>query len=743
MFLYRYYLSSILLLWSTSSTEPCLSYQISHVKVQHWLQGLNPLIYGPFRCNVRPYEHARMYRTPYLFNLNSLNLSRYNNGLNNSKTVVNSENYNAVYSQTSHESQSDEDNGLLPNDDSTQNNLKYKATDRAKLISHLCSYDDNPHLIQQIQSRLSNYEALINTFKVNPYPEVTANYYDEFTSVISENESLSNGEETEKCYKVYGRVESIRFDGHFMDIVNINRDFKNYTNAELIQKRLTRNNKLQVMFRLEEPILVDNGHYDRELSSSKDEDEMVLCKQIVGTVDIGDVLELYGNVKKTNSGEISIVPKRIKFLSKCLIPQPSKQHGLKDIETRFRLRHLDLMMNDKSRMYVLKRYHIIAKVRKFLTDNEYMEVETPILNHYGMGNLAESFETYYNKLEQKVKLRIAPEFSIKKLVLGLPFKKVFEIGKCFRNEGTSLIHSPEFTMVEIYEKMVDYNKMIQLFERIVDYVLSYDNLGTMYEVKWSRKRFDDAIEEYTGIDIKLYNKKRLEERLEELNEANQSSEQNSAEQSKGTFSTWGEVANEIFEKHVVPKLRYPVHITDMPLQISPLCYYDLKEEGMSDDGTSTSTTNSGHPTDCEGIADSVDPTKCRGSTDTDTNELNGNTDGTYGSECDSLTGDCKLFSNRFESYLGGMEVAHGCTEQCNPLILASRLVSNNGEATSEKGVETKHTGRNEVDREFMHSAFCGMEPMSGLGIGVDRLVMFATRAKNIKEIQPLPSLRKL
>ncbi|UKK02721.2 lysyl-tRNA synthetase [Theileria orientalis] len=741
MFLYRYYLSSILLLWSTSSTKFCLSFQIDHVKFKHYLYGFNPIINGSFRVNGRPCEYTLKYRTPHSFNLNFLNLSSENHILNNSDGFLNTKKYNPVSSQPSNKSQLDLDNGLLPNDCNTENNLKYIQTDKAKLISHLCSYDDNPHLIQQIQSRLSNYEALINTFKVNPYPEVPVNDYDEFSTVISENQSLSNGEETEKCYKVYGRVESIRFDGHFMDIVNINKDFKNYTSAELIQKRLTRNNKIQAMFRLEEPILVDYGHYKEQLNSYKDDHEMVLCKQIVGTVDIGDVLELYGNVKKTNLGEISIVPKRIKFLSKCLIPPPSKQHGLKDIETRFRLRHLDLMMNDKSRMYVLKRYHIIAKIRKFLSENDYMEVDTPILNHYGMGNLSESFETYYNKLQQKVKLRIAPEFSIKKLVQGLPFKKVFEIGKCFRNEGTSLIHSPEFTMVEIYEKMVDYNQMIDLFERIVNYVLSYtttnpfeepiscdgnDNVtnstdiggdvkdgkeqsvkkrdfGTMYEVKWSRKRFDDAIKEYTGLDIKMYNKKELEEKLEELNQTKHLNEKDSEDQVKSSFNSWGEVANEIFEKYVVPKLRYPVHITDLPVQISPLCYYDLNKDDMCDYDSSTSG------------------------------------DSQFGKS----TEDCKLFSNRFESYLGGMEVAHGCTEQCNPLILASRLVNNNIEALGENGVESKHVKSKEVDKEFMHSAFCGMEPMSGLGIGVDRLVMFVTRAKNIKEIQPLPSLRKL
>ncbi|UKJ89725.2 lysyl-tRNA synthetase [Theileria orientalis] len=742
MFLYRYYLSSILLFWSTSSTKLCSSFQINHVKFQHWLHVVKPLVNGSFNDNGRPYDHSLNYRTPHTFNLNLVTLSLENNNLNNSERFVNGKKYNAVSLQSSNESPFDENNRLLPNDSTTQNNLKHKSADRSNLISHLCSYDDNPHLIQQIQSRLNNYEALINRFKVNPYPEVASNDYDDFSTVISENRFLNNGEETERCYKVYGRVESIRFDGHFMDIVNINRDFKNYTNAELIQKRLTRNNKIQAMFRLEEPIVVCYGHYKGELNGSKDENETVLCKQIVGTVDIGDVLELYGNIKKTNLGEISIVPKRINFLSKCLIPPPSKQHGLKDVETRFRLRHLDLMMNDKSRMYLLKRYHIIGKIRKFLSENDYMEVDTPILNHYGMGNLAESFETYYNKLHQKVKLRIAPEFSIKKLLLGLPFKKVFEIGKCFRNEGTSLMHSPEFTMVEIYEKMVDCNKMIDLFQRIVNYVLSYsttnpfeepasydpsDNvtnsteidggvsdakeksdrkrdLGTMYEVKWSRKRFDDAIKEYTGIDIKLYNKKELEDRLHELNETNNSNEQSSGEQLKGIFSTWGEVANEIFEKYVVPKLRYPVHITDLPVQISPLCYYNLNEVGMG---------------------------KCDNGTSGDANGF------------DSSHDDCKLSSSRFESYLGGMEVAHGCTEQCNPLILASRLANNYSNGLGENGVESKQTVGKEVDKEFMHSAFCGMEPMSGLGIGVDRLVMFVTRAKNIKEIQPLPSLRKL
>ncbi|XP_953134.1 lysyl t-RNA synthetase, putative [Theileria annulata] len=565
------------------------------------------------------------------------------------------------------------------------------------LVSSLCSYDYGPHLLKQIKSRLDHYEVLTKKFKVNPYPEVQpSNDYSSFSKVISENEILTNGEESDRFYKLYGRVESVRYDGHFIDIINCRRDFCEYPTSEITLKGLRKDNKIQLMFRLEEPILVDQGKH------TNDNEENVLannlggnqnqeypCKEVVDLIDIGDVIELYGNVKKTNLGEISIIPKKIKFLSKCLIPPPSKQHGLKDVETRYRLRHLDLLTNELTRYQVLKRFQVISKIRKFLTEREFVEVDTPILQHYACGDLAEPFETYYKRLNEKVKLRIAPEFSIKKIFMGLPLTKVFEIGKCFRNEGSSLRHSPEFTMIEIYQKMADYNTMIKLLEDLINYLLSYgfdeDSVcKNVFEIKWRSSRFSDLIKEYTGIDITLYSKEELMDKFKELLSKTDNTRLEQIESSMEVI-TWGSISNEIFEKFVVPNLKYPVHVTHFPTQVSPLSYFESE----------------------------------------------------FSKDNDSHTFE-KMFSHRFESYLGGMEIANSSTEQCNPLKLSKSLLES--EIFEGKGNNIKEK---EVDREFLNAAFSGMEPMAGLGIGVDRLIMYITKAKNIKEIQPLTSLKRL
>ncbi|EAN31822.2 tRNA synthetases class II family protein [Theileria parva strain Muguga] len=629
-----------------------------------------------------------------IFNLSTsknskiLRLSLFNNSeTTENQLTTNNHSYNNEHPQYLTDSYiTNSPNDVLSSTDETAD---------TSLISSLCSYDESPHLLKQIKSRLDHCEVLTKKFKVNPYPEVKpSSDYSSFSKVISENESLTNGEEADRFYKVYGRVESVRFDGHFIDIVNSTKDFGDYATSDITLKGLRKDNKLQVMFRLEEPILVypgnnsgDNQENDTNNNISENKNYQYSCKDFVELIDIGDVVELYGNVKKTNLGEISIIPKRIKFLSKCLIPPPSKQHGLKDIETRYRLRHLDLLTNELSRYQVLKRFQIIAKIRRFLCERGFVEVDTPILNHYTSGDLAEPFETYYKRLNEKVKLRIAPEFSIKKIFMGLPLTKVFEIGKCFRNEGSSLRHSPEFTMIEIYQKMADYNTMIKLLEDLINSLLSYgfnddavcDNV---FEVKWRRAKFSDLIKEYTGVDITSYNEDELLDKFMEMISKTDSARSEQIESSMGRVN-WGSIANEIFEKFVVPNLTYPVHVTHFPTQVSPLTYFD--EKSANNDGS---------------------------------NE--------------------KLFSNRFESYLGGMEIANSSTEQCNPLKLSKSVLDSEISEVKDNNLKGK-----EVDKEFLNAAFCGMEPMAGLGIGVDRLIMYITKAKNIKEIQPLTSLKRL
>ena len=284
--------------------------------------------------------------------------------------------------------------------------------------------------------------------------------------------------------------------------------------------------------------------------------------------DIGDIIGITGFVFKTKTGEISIHAKEVTLLTKSLKPLPEKFHGLKDTDLRYRQRYLDLIVNPEVRETFIKRAEIIKEIRKFMDNQGYMEVETPMLTTVATGDAARPFITHHNTLDLEMYLRIAPELNLKRLIVG-GFDKVFEIGKNFRNEGMDIKHNPEFTNMEFYSAFEDYNDMMKMAEDLISTV-AQNTLGTTtinYEGQeinlapgWKRITMIDAIKEVTGVDF---------------NEINTDEEAQAIAKEKGVQfedikNTRGHIINEFFETFVEDTLIQPTFIMDYPVEVSPL-----------------------------------------------------------------------------------------------------------------------------------------------------------------------------
>lgn len=224
---------------------------------------------------------------------------------------------------------------------------------------------------------------------------------------------------------------------------------------------------------------------------------------IVPLIDLGDFVEVTGPVFRTNSGEISVESREVKFLVKAIRPMPEKWHGLKDPETRYRERYTDLMVNEEVKAEFYKRSKIIQKMRSFLLDMDFMEVDTPVLQSIAGGATAKPFVTFYNAYERDVYLRIAPELFLKRLLVG-GYEKVFEFARCFRNEGVDATHNPEFTNLEFYWAYVDYEKMMGLVEKMIREVVKEINNGSLemdiygHKIDFSKPFEKKTFEEISG-----------------------------------------------------------------------------------------------------------------------------------------------------------------------------------------------------------------------------------------------------
>ena len=301
--------------------------------------------------------------------------------------------------------------------------------------------------------------------------------------------------------------------------------------------------------------------------------------ELYKTLDIGDILGVSGVMFKTNTGELSIQVKEFSLLAKSLRPLPDKYHGLQDIEMRYRQRYLDLITNQESRETFYLRSRIIQSMRNYLNKEGFLEVETPMLHTIPGGATARPFQTHHNALDMELYIRIAIELHLKRLIVG-GMEKVYEIGRVFRNEGTSTRHNPEFTMIELYEAYADYNDIMELTEDMVAHIAN-EVLGTTTVIygdeeidlapRWKRLHMVDAIKEETGIDF-------WKDISDE--DARKLAQDHNVKITKEMG--YGHVVNEFFEQKVEETLIQPTFIYGHPVAVSPLAKKNKQDGRFTD-----------------------------------------------------------------------------------------------------------------------------------------------------------------
>lgn len=283
-------------------------------------------------------------------------------------------------------------------------------------------------------------------------------------------------------------------------------------------------------------------------------------------VDVGDWMGVEGSVFYTHSGELTVLLEKFTFLSKCLNALPEKWHGLREVEVRYRRRYLDLIMNPQVREVFLFRSLFLRELRRFLDSRGFLEVETPMMQTIPGGALARPFKTFHNALGMELYLRIAPELFLKRLIVG-GLEKVYEINRNFRNEGISIRHNPEFTMLELYEAYGDYKTMMDVCEQMISQVVmsllgkwevSYQSMTIDFTPPWKQISLREALLDLVGVDI-------VEDPIEKMKVV----ARNSGMPCEDSWDR-GKLVNEFLEKFVQPELVNPTFVLDYPVEISPL-----------------------------------------------------------------------------------------------------------------------------------------------------------------------------
>ena len=407
-----------------------------------------------------------------------------------------------------------------------------------------------------------------------------------------------------------------------------------------------------------------------------DEDKSMYNDVFKKWLDLGDILGIEGKVFKTMVGEISINVEKIHLLSKSLkpLPQPKKDSegvthdAFNDPELRYRRRYVDLVVNDHVKETFIKRSKIINSMRKFLSQKEYIEVETPILQSIPGGAAARPFVTHHNALDVPLYLRIANELYLKRLIVG-GFDGVYEFAKDFRNEGMDKTHNPEFTQMEMYVAYKDYHWMMNFTEEMLEFicleVLGTTNVNIGGEIVSFKKPFKrismiDSIKEHTGIDISKMSELELRKTCEKLDVA--------TDASMGK----GKLIDEIFGEKCESNYIQPTFITDYPVEMSPLCKKHRDNPELTE---------------------------------------------------------------RFELMVNGKELANAYSELNDPIDQKLRF---------EDQVKLAEKGDDEamfIDLDFIRALEYGMPPTSGMGIGIDRLVMFLCNQASIQEVLFFPQMK--
>jgi lysyl-tRNA synthetase, class II len=389
-------------------------------------------------------------------------------------------------------------------------------------------------------------------------------------------------------------------------------------------------------------------------------------------VDPGDFVQACGRVVKTKTGEISVQVEQIRLISKALRPLPDKWHGLTDPEKRYRQRYLDLIANDRARQTLLTRSRIVASLRRFLEERGFVEVETPVLHPVYGGASARPFETYHNALERKLYLRIALELYLKRLIVG-GIDKVYEIGRNFRNEGVDRQHNPEFTMLETYEAYVDYRQVMEMAEQMVASV-ARDVLGR-------------TTIQFREHEIELrppWRRLPMREAILEFAGVDFAAHRDAeslreAARAAGLPVTpdWsrGKTLDELVSNFVEPRLIQPTFLVDYPVDFP-------------------------------------------------------------GSTLAKRQPDDRTLVERFEGYVGGMEICNAFTELNDPRDQRARFEEQ--VAAARAGEDDAHP----MDEDYVVALEHGMPPTGGLGMGIDRLAMVLTDQPSIREVIFFPHLRE-
>ena len=300
---------------------------------------------------------------------------------------------------------------------------------------------------------------------------------------------------------------------------------------------------------------------------------------IIKLMDIGDIIGVSGTVFRTHMGELSIKAVSLEILSKALRPLPEKWHGLKDIETRYRQRYVDLIVNPDVRKTFLQRSKIIKSIREILDNKDFLEVETPIMHAIAGGATARPFITYHNALDMELYMRVAPELYLKRLIVG-GFERVYELGRVFRNEGIDIKHNPEFTMVEVYQAYADYNDLMDLTETIISETaekvlgtkqITYNDQEIDLASPWIRMTMIEAVAKYTGEDFTG---------VTDVEEARKMAARINVPIEK-SFGV-GKIINACFDEYVEDKLIQPTFITGHPKEISPLAKSSAADPEITD-----------------------------------------------------------------------------------------------------------------------------------------------------------------
>jgi lysyl-tRNA synthetase class 2 len=289
--------------------------------------------------------------------------------------------------------------------------------------------------------------------------------------------------------------------------------------------------------------------------------------QLFKTLDIGDFVGLEGTVFRTKTGELTLQVQNFQLLVKSLHPLPEKWHGLTDVEIRYRHRYLDLIANPRAREIFLTRIQAIQMIRDFFTRRDFIEVETPMLHPIPGGATAKPFKTHHNALDMDLYMRVAPELYLKRLVIG-GFERIFEINRCFRNEGISTQHNPEFTMLEFYQSYATFEELMKMTEELLSSIvqkihgkhrLTYGDKEIDFTPPWRRMRFKESLLESGRVDPAV---------LKDPSKAIEAAQELGLELKKGT--SHGRILADLFEEVVEPYLTQPTFITHYPTEISPL-----------------------------------------------------------------------------------------------------------------------------------------------------------------------------